>query len=40
LATPRNYDLVGSFEQGGRSLSVTYVIARARIIEERKLPRT
>jgi hypothetical protein len=35
---PRNYDLVGSFEQGGRSPSMTYVIAPARIIEERKLP--
>jgi hypothetical protein len=35
---PRGYDLVGTFEQGGRSPSVTYVIAPVGIIRERDLP--
>ena len=35
---PEGYDLVGSFEQGGRSPSVTYVIAPVSIIRERELP--
>jgi len=35
---PRGYELVGSFEQGGRSPSVTYVIAPVSIIRERELP--
>ena len=35
---PEGYDLVGSFEQGGRFASVTYVIARTPLIQERKLP--
>ena len=35
---PPGYDLVGTFEQGGRSPSVTYVIAPMTIIRERALP--
>ena len=33
---PRGYALVGKFEQGGHSPSVTWVIAPLRIIEERR----
>ena len=35
---PRGYGLVGSFEQGGRSPSVTYVLAPLSIIRQRDLP--
>lgn len=35
---PWGYDLVGTFEQAGRSPSVTYVIAPVSIIRERSLP--
>ena len=35
---PDGYDLVGTFEQGGRFPSVTYVIAPVPIIQERELP--
>jgi hypothetical protein len=35
---PWGHELVGSFEPGGRSPSVTYVIAPVSIIRERELP--